>query len=873
MVSCIHKLFAIQLLSHLVACVPTISFPFNAQLPPVARIGSLYTYSFSPYTFRSETNLTYALNNHPNWLSLESEEHRLYGIPEGADLPPGEVVGQPFQIVATDETGSVTMDSTIVISRGDAPSIKMPISEQIKRFGDYSAPSSILSYPAEDFSYPFDPETFQHEPNMINYYASSGDSSPLPAWINFNAATMTFSGRTPATEALYQPPQRFDVRLVASDIEGFSSTLVEFSIIVSGHKLTAKNPMIELNASRGSLLQYDGLADGIKLDDKLVKAGDLEVTTAALPAWLSFNSNTWILEGTPKAGDHSTNFTINFSDSFSDTLVVWVKINVSTGLFQSTFHDVEVIPGEDFSLDLAPHFKDTKDVEVEISTMPNQDWLSLDGQQIKGKVPKLANGETNISIRARSRSSGNEETETLQMTYLAADGTTMIIPSATSSTETPKKSDDDTSKKDASEGKYGGIRTNAILLATIIPILVIALLMIATVCLIRRRRNLRHHATERNKHTKISHPLVGSLRINGATHYAELLGSADGAESALKTEKVAYRHVPSDRSSISSDTLGSLTTGNTVHEYRTYDARNEKNRAFANGGTEEGRESWFTVERMATTSRSEMSTRSRGSEITVPMSTHQLLPTPPFFSQPGENSFRSGLELTIPSFDEPPFLQLEPAIPERPKFYSTITTSSAALPSSRHNSPRINTATFATVASIASASASVSVISGTRKSSNNSGSSSGRDWSTVRDSELEEQVPELPPLSLTRQSRRTDWSYNGHDSWTGITSIATDKSFGSSENWRVVGHRNQPSISTIYRDLVKDSPFNPFNQSIDPPHSSMPAARRDESDSGVSPKRTEARYSRLEGTGSGNVSLWRREDSGKASDGSFTVFI
>ena len=880
MTSILRTILLLPLYVQAVAGQPTIAFPFNAQLPPVARIGSLFTYSFAAHTFQSDSNISYSLGDHPSWLSLEGENRRLYGIPEDETVPPGQVVGQTVQIIATDDTGSATMDSTVVVSRGSGPTVEIPISDQIKQFGDYSAPSSILSYPATEFKYTFDQSTFQHKPGMINYYAVSGDSSPLPAWISFDGPSLTFSGRTPAADALTQPPQQFDIRLVASDIEGFSSIAVDFSIVVGRHKLTADDPVVELNASRGSSVSYEGLTDGIKLDDEPMGPGDLNVTTTDIPDWLSLDPNTWVIEGRPGEGDHSTNFTIRFTDPFSDTLDVWVMAHVATGLFESTFRDVEATPGEDFTLDLASHFRDPSDIEVKLETEPEQQWLRLDNLEIKGKVPKSASGELKISIEARSRSTGRMETETLGMTFLAADGSSTTTRTTTTSapSETASDSDDADGTKEENEEDGGGIGTSAILLATIIPILGIALLIMLLVCFLRRRRNRRTYLSQKKLRTKISHPVLGSLKVNGSTQHA------------LRNEKGGHVQVTSHHSSESSDTLGSFSSQDMSQMYM-QNAGPSTSRTFGSSGTEEGRESWFTVDRTGT---GERSSHSRGSDATAPRSTHQLLPTPPFLAQSGDDGFRSCLDLTLSSLDELPSLQPLPDPYQRPgrspAMYSSITTSSAALPLSRPGSPPSHPMPIATAASIAAFS---------KKSGK---ASSDKDWSTIHDVESDETVPELPPPIPARLSgqqwlsRRT-----GSGSQAGRESFISEASFGSAENWRVIGNhrRSAPNLSS-YNEIVEQAPFHPSRPGTPPtaseggsvpsvrgyslpaPYSPPPAAPipaaaapGGASSKWVRPKASWSRFSKLneDDKPGADATNWKRENSGKSSEGSVKAFI
>ncbi|KOS21590.1 Axial budding pattern protein 2 [Escovopsis weberi] len=197
-----------------------------------------FSYSLSPHTFQSTSNVSYSLGDHPDWLSIDSRSGRLYGTPDGDEVPPGEVVGQVLDLIATDDTGSTSTSATLVVSRKQGPSVQIPLAQQITSFGQFSAPSTLLLYPSTEFEYIFDPETFT-TPHTLNYYATSNDSSPLPSWLHFDRDRLRFSGKTPAFKSLTQPPQVFDISLVASNIVGFSGAWVSFSILVLPFVMTA----------------------------------------------------------------------------------------------------------------------------------------------------------------------------------------------------------------------------------------------------------------------------------------------------------------------------------------------------------------------------------------------------------------------------------------------------------------------------------------------------------------------------------------------------------------------------------------------------------------------------------------------------------
>ncbi|KKY32466.1 putative polarity establishment cellular [Diaporthe ampelina] len=250
-----------------VDAAPIISFPINSQVPPVARTSQPFSYVFPQSTFTSSSGspLSYSLKDPPSWLSIDSDRRRLYGTPQDADIAPGTVVGVPITLVASDSTGSTPLSVTLVVSRNPGPAVHVPVSDQIQSFGTYSEPSSILLYPDRKFLLAFAPDTFiDAQAQSLNYYAVTTDNSPLPAWVSFDQGTMAFSGTTPPFASLVEPPQTFSLKLIASDITGFSAASIAFSIVVGSHALTASQPRIILNATIGTLVSYTGLVGSKK---------------------------------------------------------------------------------------------------------------------------------------------------------------------------------------------------------------------------------------------------------------------------------------------------------------------------------------------------------------------------------------------------------------------------------------------------------------------------------------------------------------------------------------------------------------------------------------------------------------------------------
>ncbi|KAH0492293.1 hypothetical protein TgHK011_007253 [Trichoderma gracile] len=867
---------------------PTISFPFNAQLPPVARPNHAFSYSFSPNTFRSDANnMTYSLGDHPSWLSLESESRRLYGTPKEEDIPPGEVVGQEFGLVATDGAGSTTMNATLVISRRSPPSVHIPISQQMDNFGHFSAPSSILSYPSTEFQYTFDPDTFG-KGKSLNYYASSNDSTPLPAWIRFNDKTLTFSGRTPAFESLVQPPQKFDFSLVASDIVGFSGTSLSFAIVVGSHKLTTDDPVILLNATRGAKASYDGLAKGIQLDNEAIRPGSLDVSAEDMPSWLTLDPATLRLEGTPRENDQSANFTIVIRDSFADALSVLVQVDVATGLFQSNLEDIQIEPGKEFNLDLSAYFRDPSDIELKVSTDPEVGWLHVDGPKVSGTAPKAAKGKFNMSIKAVSRSTGLTETHKFRAEFVPPDEAISTPSSPGSKPASPASA-----KADDSHRRRLG--TTDVLLATILPVLFITFAIMLLICVMRRRRRHRQTYISASKHRpKISDPIRFTLRNDESD--AETIFQLENTVRSKASNARLVRKGDGFFTEVASRVSSRSKASGTLRDDSVLRAPPRPLASGARSGTprsvspltDDGDHgSWFTVERATTGEKSHKSSESAQSNTTLPEVAQPYLPTSGFLSEAGESAFRSGLDLTLPSLDDLANMQPMPLAITKPSTpsdgsggFSATTSSSAVLPSSLHLihepfSPSL--VTRALEAAKEPLQEKQTEIQAAKKST-------------------ELQQPEQARLPSEQWFSHAGSSWLEAESAKGPKSFRTEPSFGSNENWRAAPGRRDPSVA--YLELVDETPFLPSRTASRITLGQLEERRslelmspskwgEDERKSTIRPMRSTSAISMLSdgdasvfgereavAKGKTAAAAWRREDSAaKVSERSFKMFI
>ncbi|KAI6371349.1 hypothetical protein MCOR25_003957 [Pyricularia grisea] len=516
---------------------PTVSFPINSQVPPIARLGEPFEFVFSATTFSSASLITYTLSNPPNWLSIESGARRIFGTPRDADIPSGQVVGVPITIVATDLAGSVSSPATLVVSRSPGPVVQIPPAEQVPKFGQpFSQPASVLSYPDYDFDYAFSSSTFSR-PNL-NYYAVSGDNSPLPAWITFDPSRLGFRGRTPPLSSLVNPPQAFEFKLMASDVIGFSAVSLSFFIVVGEHQMTAEETSLTINATIGSAVSDKNLKGKVRLDGKEAEASDIKsAETPNIPSWLSFDKSNWEFRGTPRADSRPTSFPLILQDQYGDSLNLTVQINFATALFRSSLRELQLRAGSQFSFDLKPYLLNPATTDIELETNSASSWASYDApaMRLSGNVPRNQGvSAATLVLKAKSKNSDITDERALRIRIddesATTFPTTLIIAPTSSANQQPtpagetssgliSQSSLPTSGSESSAG--GGLSLGKILLAVLLPVTLLAILFLFLCLAWRRRRRRRSRPLDRKD---ISGPIPGSFMQVGVPEDSPMRG-------------------------------------------------------------------------------------------------------------------------------------------------------------------------------------------------------------------------------------------------------------------------------------------------------------------------------------------------------------
>ncbi|PQE17238.1 polarity establishment cellular polarization protein [Rutstroemia sp. NJR-2017a BVV2] len=500
--------------------IPTIAYPINSQIPPIARVSVPYSYTFPLSTFTSSSTLSYSLSSAPHWLSLDSDSRTLFGIPLDSDVDGGQVAEVSFAIIASDITGSQTLDVTLVISKNPAPKVEIPVESQLPAFGFFSAPSTSLYHPSSPFNIEFDIDTFSSANKAdLTYYASTTDDTPLPSWVLFEKTTLTFSGQTPEYASLIQPPQTFGIQLIASDIPGYAGASISFNIEVGIHLLAFSTTDLVANATPGTEIEYKGLSGSLQLDGKVAGTANIVSVIAKTPDWLAFDNSTLVLSGTPPEDATSYNVSVQALDVYGDTAVTTVLINLSTPFFTGPLPDVNATIGSIFSFDFSDYLANTTDVDLTAQMFPTSSWINFDAHDfiLSGRVPVSAEPSTiNITISASSKSSNRTSSESFKLAITSSKNRS---PTSTSSASSKSISATPAATTNPEvNSSFSDALSKGTIVAIVVPIVVVLIaLLICLFCYRRRRQDAKSHSGEPSEEYA-SGPMGSNSSIVKATY-------------------------------------------------------------------------------------------------------------------------------------------------------------------------------------------------------------------------------------------------------------------------------------------------------------------------------------------------------------------
>ena len=274
----------------IVVRVPNVNTP-----PSIAGVPAGFVQQGTPYAFQPDAEdvdgdeLTFAINNRPQWAAFNTSNGRLAGTPSG------------------DQTGTYP---NVVISVSDGmESVSLPEFSIVVT--ESNAPPTITGNPSnvvlENESYLFQPS------------ASDADNDPLtftvinrPAWASFSPST----GRLEGTPDAADVGTYAGISINVSDGSATAS-LASFAITV----VAVNRPPSISGSPPGTARQ--GVAYSFTPSASDPDGDSLTFSSVNVPAWATFSASTGRIQGTPGAADVGSyaNISISVSDGeFSNSL-------------------------------------------------------------------------------------------------------------------------------------------------------------------------------------------------------------------------------------------------------------------------------------------------------------------------------------------------------------------------------------------------------------------------------------------------------------------------------------------------------------------------------------------------------------------------
>ncbi|EKG21862.1 Dystroglycan-type cadherin-like protein [Macrophomina phaseolina MS6] len=494
----------ILLLAAATEAAPTLSFPFNSQVPPVARASQPFDFEFSPGTFTPVSgDLEYSLSGSPKWLSLDSPNRRLYGTPTDQDIGAPE-----FTIIAEDATGSTPMQATLIVSAHPAPKLNVDLTNLLSKAGRLSGPSSLSLLPSKQYSIQFPADTFTSTSTaVLTYYATLSDRSPLPSWVSFNADPMVFSGTTSAS------PQTVDLMLIASDVTGFAGAWVIFTLSVSAHQLVFTNVTQNVSISGGSVVSITSLRDQLSFDGKPLAESDFENATANQPDWLSFDSKTLDISGTAPPRVNATTFTVSVADRLGDVANTTVQLVRDIDLLRGEVGSLNAIIGESAKFDFSTVVVKQPGLQVHVDLGTAAQWLHFDESSltVEGEIPASASPETiRCTIKVTAAGGAQTSSEPFDIVVKAATMTGSNGSTPRSASPTSNASATAESSVTGTAGpieKKNSTKNGAIIAVSVVCVVVAVIALVLGYLLYRRSRRSGRSGSPKRKKEDISRPI------------------------------------------------------------------------------------------------------------------------------------------------------------------------------------------------------------------------------------------------------------------------------------------------------------------------------------------------------------------------------
>ena len=328
----------------------------------------------------------------PGWLAFDADTRTFSGT------PPQDFNGNlNVAVTAFDGELEVSDIFTLEITPvNDAPVVSLPLPDQL------SAEDEAVSFalPEDAFN--------DVDGNELTLAATLVGGMALPTWLSFNAVTQVFAGT---------PPQDFNgllnIIVTASDGELEVSDTFALEIMPINDAPVVATPITDQASAEDETINFTLPEDSFSdVDsDPLTLSASLE-DGSALPAWLSFNTDTRAFSGTPPTDfNGSLNVTVTASDDeleTSDTFTLEITPVNDAPIVSDTLSDQSSNEDEALSFIIPTDaFSDVDDDALALSatlsdSSPIPSWLTFDAanRTFSGTPPQDFNGSLNVTVTA-----------------------------------------------------------------------------------------------------------------------------------------------------------------------------------------------------------------------------------------------------------------------------------------------------------------------------------------------------------------------------------------------------------------------------------------------------------------------------------------